>query len=262
MSVLAIDIGNSRVGFGVFTAGKSQDPALRLKHAELDSELAATLKKLWERTQAESAAADDEDSEVVIASVVPAATERIAYSVKQYLDAPVRIVGKDVRVLLKTKLRDETTVGQDRLLAAMAAYVNVEKACVIVQVGTALVVDCIDDDGIFQGGAIAPGLQMGARALHEFSAQLPSVSLTPPDDAVPYGRFTEEAINLGLYAGARGGVRELIERYATALKGWPHVVATGGDALALLGEMEIVDSFVPDLVLQGAALAWEAWRVE
>jgi pantothenate kinase type III len=55
-------------------------------------------------------------------------------------------------------------------------------------------------------------------------------------------------------------VRELVERYATALGSWPHVVATGGDAQALLGESDFVDSFVPDLVLQGAALVWEHSR--
>jgi type III pantothenate kinase len=130
-----------------------------------------------------------------------------------------------------------------------------------VQLGTALVVDCVDDEGIFRGGAIAPGLQMSAKALHDFAAQLPAVSLTPPEDATPFGRFTQEAINLGLYVGLRGAVRELLERYATALGAWPHVVATGGDASVLLGESGLVDSFVPDLVLQGAALTWEHQRM-
>ena len=58
-------------------------------------------------------------------------------------------------------------------------------------------------------------------------------------------------------------MRELLERYATALGVWPHVVATGGDAQAIFaseGGGAIIDSFVPDLVLQGAALAWEHSR--
>jgi len=259
MSVLAIDIGNSRVGFNVFTQGKAQDEALRLAHADLDKELAATLKTLWEKAQRETTENDDDDTEVVIASVVPELTERVEYSARQYLDAPVRVVGRDFKVPLKTMLRDETTVGQDRLLGALAAFVNVEAACAVVQVGSALVVDCIDDEGIFRGGAIAPGLMMGAKALHEYAAQLPAASLTPPQDDVPFGRFTQEAINLGIFIGGRGAVRELLERYASALGSWPHVVATGGDAQSLLGP-DMVDSFVPDLVLQGAALAWEHFR--
>lgn len=262
MSVLAIDIGNSRIGFNVFTDGKAQDAALRITQTDLDQELAQTLKSLWEKAERETSESDDDVAEIVIASVVPSLTDRIAQSARQYLSAPVRIVGKEVKVPLKTMLRDETMVGQDRLLGALAAYVNVESACAIIQVGSALVVDCIDAEGIFRGGAIAPGLMMGAKALHEYAAQLPEASLTPPADEAPFGRFTQEAINLGLFVGARGAIRELLERYATALGSWPHVVATGGDAQALLGGnyTELVDSFVPDLVLQGAALAWEKFR--
>jgi type III pantothenate kinase len=262
MSVLAIDIGNSRVGFNVFTQGKAQDPAIRLHHAELDKELDSTLKHLWEKTQSESSEAGDDDTEIVIASVVPELTSRIDHVAREHAGAQPQIVGTDLKVPLRTMLKDETTVGQDRLLAAMAAYVNVEAACAIIHAGSALVVDCIDDEGIFRGGAIAPGLQMGAKALHEFTAQLPIPSLTPPTNEAPFGRFTQEAINLGLYAGARGTIRELLERYATALGSWPHVVATGGDAQSILGDAELVDSFIPDLVLQGAALLWEKARQE
>ena len=265
MSVLAIDIGNSRVGFNVITGGKAQDPAQRLAHAELDTQLASTLKSLWEKALRETDDQADDETEVVIASVVPALTQRIEYSALQYLNTPAKVIGRDLKVPLKTALRDEATVGQDRLLGALAAFVNVEAACAIIHAGTALVVDCIDGEGIFRGGAILPGLMMGGKALHEYAAQLPTTSLTPPTDDVPFGRYTQEAINLGLYIGARGAVRELLERYATALGSWPHVVATGGDAQALLGgpgESELVDSFVPDLVLQGVALAWEHERKE
>ncbi len=89
------------------------------------------------------------------------------------------MVGRDIHVPLKTALRDESTVGKDRLLGALSAYVNTQKACVIIHAGSALVVDCVDDEGIFRGGAISPGLAMGAKALHEFAAQLPAVSMTP-----------------------------------------------------------------------------------
>jgi len=259
MSVLAIDIGNSRVGFNVYTKGKAQDPTIHLHHFELDKDLASTLKMQWEKAERETRENEDDDTEAVITSVVPELTERIAYSALQYLNTKARVIGRDFKVPIKTVLRDETTVGQDRLLAALAAYVNVERACAIVQLGSALVVDCIDDEGIFRGGAIAPGLVMGAKAMHDFAAQLPEVSLTPPTADVPFGRFTQEAMNLGLFASVRGAVRELLERYATALGSWPHVVATGGDAQAVLGDAagtgsELVDSFVPDLVLCGLAL--------
>jgi type III pantothenate kinase len=259
MPVLAIDIGNTRVGLAAFTGGKSEDPSIRLTHAELDRELPRTLASLWEKVEAQ-AGDEDDNTGIIIASVVPALAQTIESAIQRQLQKNPILIGRDLKVPLKTMLTDESTVGQDRLLAAVAAYVNVESACAIIHAGTALVVDCIDDEGIFRGGAIAPGLRMGAIALHEYAAQLPEASLTPPADDVPYGRFTQEAINLGLYAAARGTARELLERYATALGAWPHVVATGGDAQTLFADIGLVDSFIPDLALQGAALVWEHSR--
>ena len=260
MSVLAIDVGNTRVGFGVYTLGKAQDPAQRLAHGQLEAEMAGALNNLWQKALAETGTNEGDETGVVIASVVPELTDQIRKAVLKHLNQDAQVIGKDLTIPIKTQLRDDKTVGQDRLLAAMAAYVNVESACTIIHAGTALVVDCIDDEGIFRGGAIAPGLQMGAQALHEHTAQLPGASLTPPTDDVPFGRYTQEAINLGLYVGMRGAVRELIERYATAIGHWPHVVATGGDAQAILGDSDLVQSFVADLVLQGISLTWEHSR--
>lgn len=266
MSVLAIDIGNTRVGFNVYTDAKARDPSIRLHHHELEAQLSETLRNLWEKAKREAEVVEDEFTGVAIVSVVPEMIEKMEHAVMDELGVESRVIGRDIKVPLKTALRDEATVGQDRLCGSLAAYVNVEAACAVIHMGTALVVDCVDSEGLFRGGAIAPGLVMGSKALHEFSAQLPVVSLTPPALDVPFGRFTEEAINLGLYASARGAIRELLERYATALGSWPHVVATGGDAPSILGDREeagaggvrdLVQSHIPDLVLQGAALTWE-----
>ena len=204
MSVLAIDIGNTRVGLAVFTAGKAAEPAVRFQHAELEQSLPATLRNLWKRAGAESAELGDDENAVVVTSVVPKLAEGVEVMVREHLGIKPVLIGRDLRVPLKTALREGHTAGQDRLLGALAAYVHVEKACAIVQAGSALVVDCIDEAGVFRGGAILPGLQMAAKALHDFAAQLPSASLTPPEESEPFGRYTQEAINLGLYVGRAG----------------------------------------------------------
>ncbi len=276
MSVLAIDIGNSRIGFNVYTDGKALDSPVRLLHADLDAQLEETLETLWKKTHHESETVEDEHTGIVIVSVVPNLTERFERTIQETVRAEPRLIGRDIIVPLKNMLSNENTVGQDRLCGALAAYVNIEAACAVIHMGSALVVDCVDGEGNYRGGAIAPGLAMSAKALHEFAAQLPLVSLTAPANDVPFGRFTEEAINLGLFAAQRGAIRELLERYATALGAWPHVVATGGDAPTILGESEsggsseggggaggikdLVQSHIPDLVLRGAALAWEHAR--
>ncbi len=251
MSVIAIDIGNTRIGVGLFTAGKSADPALRFNHSDLQSEMLAYLEKLSTGVTDGGRRPDG----VVLASVAPEWTDRVAELISNRCSMTPEIVGRDLKIPVQTNLTDESTVGVDRLLGALCAYVNTEQACAIISAGTALVVDCIDDAGIFLGGAIAPGLALAAKAMHTGTAQLPMANLDLPQE--PFGRDTMAALNLGAYASIRGAAAYLLERYAEKLGHWPHVVGTGGDAMRVFGNSGLVDSFIPDLVLQGAALVWE-----
>lgn len=248
MTLIALDIGNTRIGVGLFSQGKGLDPAQRIARDQWETTLPPLLKAMAKQ-------APEKIEGGIIASVAPPLNGQVRRMVKEAIGLEPEFAGTDLSIPLKTSLTDAKTVGVDRLLAALCTYVNTERANVIISAGTALVVDCVDETGQFLGGAIAPGLRLSARALHEWTAQLPLASLDLPTEFA--GRSTMEALNLGLYAAARGGVRELIERYAEHLESWPHVVATGGDAQRLLADSGLVDSFIPDLVLLGAALVWE-----
>ncbi|MFV0446071.1 MAG: type III pantothenate kinase [Planctomycetaceae bacterium] len=108
-------------------------------------------------------------------------------------------------------------VGIDRLLNAIAANQlrRAGQAAVVVSSGTATTVDYVAPDGSFCGGAILPGFELSARALHEYTALLPLIPLDvvlqePPDEL---GRNTEAALRSGLYWGHVGAVRELVRRF-------------------------------------------------
>ena len=101
---------------------------------------------------------------------------------------------------------------------------------------------------------------MGARALHDFTAQLPVRVADAAGGERAFRAVHAGGDQSGIACGVRGAVRELLERTRRRWGSWPHVVATGGDARRLVRAAELVDSFVPDLVLQGAALAWEHER--
>jgi len=108
-------------------------------------------------------------------------------------------------------------VGIDRLLNAVAVnHVRPDGVpAIVVDSGTATTVDYISGAGEFLGGAILPGFDLSARALHGYTALLPlvdksSLPETPVDDI---GRNTEAAIRSGLYWGQIGAVRELLARY-------------------------------------------------
>lgn len=146
-------------------------------------------------------------------------------------------------------------VGMDRLLAAVAANARREpgRAAVIVDFGTAITVDLVDVDGVFRGGAIMPGAEMAADALHTYTDALPRVTLSPHAEIPPVGKNTHLAIQAGLYWSAVGAVRELAAQIAKNLARPPHLFLTGGGAELIargLGDAPRWE-IVPEMVLAG-----------
>lgn len=148
-------------------------------------------------------------------------------------------------------------VGADRLLNAVAAnrIREANRSALIVDTGTAITVDCVNADGQFTGGAILPGVLMGARAMHEFTTTLPLIDgrkflETPP---TPIGRNTEDAMASGLYWGHLGAVKELISRMSRQLNDSPQVFITGG-ALPIL-QPDFPEAICePNLTLMGTVI--------
>jgi type III pantothenate kinase len=166
-------------------------------------------------------------------------------------------IGRDVPIRLTHALDDASTVGQDRLLNALAAYDRAEQACVVIDVGTAVTIDFMDGQGTFQGGIIAPGVRMMLDALARSTDALPEIVYERPDPARgPFGRDTQHAMRLGVTDAVMGAVRSATERFAEAYGAYPQIIATGGDA-GLLEETGLVEHLVPDLQLLGIGLCLE-----
>ena len=147
-------------------------------------------------------------------------------------------------------------VGIDRLLAAVAAnrIRPPDRQALVVQLGTAITVDLLSAQGAFLGGAILPGIAMAARSLHEFTDLLPLLdmsTLAGPPGAL--GTDTVGAMQSGIYWGAVGGIRHLIELMSPAASG--QVYLTGGAAPSVAGLIAPDATYVPHLTRAGIALA-------
>jgi len=244
--VIVLDIGNTHIGSAVWQNGNLLAPLSVATHDE--AEFAKTFAAHAESCPAGRPAA------VVIASVVPHALERIRAFVSGVLDQDALVVGENVALPIDVALSDRKSVGIDRVCAAAATYDRLQSACTVVDFGTAVTVDLVNAEGAFLGGAILPGLRMQLRALHEFTAQLPLVTIGMPELA--YGRNTVEAVQTGVCRGLAGAVRWIVEGYATSLNHWPQVVATGGDLEFLAPHCDFLDTIVPHLTLRGVGLAY------
>lgn len=245
MNLIAVSIGNTRTRIGIF-AGEGPLGELESTSVISSDEPEAIANAVLE-AQAPG------ETPVVMATVRP----DVAQSVMEALIRDGRDVyrfgrgGRELTVPIQRALEDDLTVGQDRLLSALGAWSRAQQATIIIDAGTAVTVDFVDGQGIFQGGAIAPGLNMMLAALHEKTAALPEVRYEPVGDDRPFGKSTMEAMRLGVQACVKGMTRHLAERYSEVYGAYPQIVATGGDARILFEDDDLVEAIVPDLTLIG-----------
>ncbi len=246
-NVVACDVGNTRVSLAC-VKGEDVGEVQTLRVGEL-ARLGEALTAMWEAAKP--------PRKIAACSVNPSALKALEAAADDALAEDVLVVGRDLPLPIDTDLSAPDEVGTDRLCAAAAAFDRLGVPCVVADFGTAVTVDCVSREGVFLGGAILPGLAMGARALAGETAQLPAVTPAAPEWV--FGKDTAQAIVGGLVFGARGALRALIEAYATELGEWPLVIATGGDAELVCnapGTDELIQAIVPDLVLRGVAAAY------
>ncbi|MBN1765026.1 MAG: type III pantothenate kinase [Sedimentisphaerales bacterium] len=256
MDLIAIDIGNSTISLGVFTREKlDRTEHVSVIKADSDS-IRDMLTAFRELCGPQPLGA--ETVPIAVSSVNPMGLAIVEKSALEALNQNILLIGRDFPLEMKVAIENPKTVGPDRLLTAYAAYAVIESSVVIADFGTAMTIDCVNDNGIFLGGTILPGLNLSAQSLNEHTSALPHVKIKLPDSV--FGINTESAIQSGIYYGALGALREIVERFAMELGHWPQVVATGGNCKLIAQQCDFIDSLVPDLCLDGLYLAYRRYR--
>ncbi|WP_339644590.1 type III pantothenate kinase [uncultured Porticoccus sp.] len=143
---------------------------------------------------------------------------------------------------------DPSSMGVDRWLALLAVRDQFKDACVVVDAGTAITVDLLNEQGYHLGGYIVPGFPMIYQSLNRGTSniRLESVSIS---DCLP-GKTTGEAVSHGAYLM----IKTLIEASRATLQTNTQpvrVIVTGGDGSALIGALGGDCIYVRDLVLDG-----------
>jgi type III pantothenate kinase len=267
INLLVLSVGNSRLAIGTFVAGEltqtrrvalADKPDLAVVIGGAYEPLAGRSGLALQKKNGNGAEASGRGGAAVVGlSVNPEQAKSVQEAVDRATGQAVRWIGRDIELPITVLTDDPAKTGVDRVLNVAAAYEQLGKACVVVDAGTAITVDCCGEKGEFLGGAIAPGVAMMLDALHARTAGLPRVDFGKGDLPVDgIGSSTEGAIRSGVYHGIRGMVRELAEAYATQIGTWPEVIATGGDAALLFEGWELIHAIAPDLTLYGAALAY------
>jgi len=193
-------------------------------------------------------------TDVCMCSVVPPLTGIFEEVSETYFHIKPLSITAGVKTGLQISYDNPRDVGADRIVDAVAAINLYGKPVIVVDFGTATVFDAISKDGIYLGGAIAPGINVAAEALFLNTSQLRRVELVAPKSAI--GQNTSTALQAGLVLGYAGLVTGLVERFKSELGPEAKVIGTGGLATIISKEADVFDDINQDLTLIGLRMIY------
>lgn len=186
---------------------------------------------------------------VIVCSVV-GVPDAILQFLRQHL-AYVLLLDHQTPLPIKNAYKTPTTLGYDRLAAAVGAYaMHPNKPLLVIDAGTAITYDFVSPDNEFIGGNIAPGATMRFSALHHFTQKLPRLSLPTDEVDMTLGNNTQTAIQMGVV----NGIVYEIEGYIARLRAkYPELLIflTGGDAFFFERRVKSSIFVSPNLLLFG-----------
>ncbi len=247
--LLAVDIGNTDIVFGVYEAG---EPVHVWRTPTLSGQPAYHYQAYLQLQMLEAGIPAGRFNMAVISSVVPGLTMAIGDLIENLLAIKPVLVGAYTYPALRLEIDYPYELGSDLIANAVAAYTRFRKNCVIVDFGTALTFTAVTGDGRVLGVAIVPGLMTAVKALFANTAQLPEVPLVLPETAI--GKNTMHSIQSGILIGYEGLVRSLLARFKEELGGDVVAIATGGLS-------SIIGTLAEEFAETDAALTLEGLRI-
>lgn len=244
--LLAVDIGNTNVTFGIFD-GEELRASWRMATGvnQMADEYASLLLNLMHHQGLDIS----DINEVAMCCVVPPLLGAFEGMFKRYFKVSPLIVGPGIKTGVNIRMDNPKEVGTDRIVNAAAAHHLYGGSVIVVDLGTATTFDTVSKDGDYLGGAIAPGIVTATEALYARAAALPRVELIRPKQVI--GTNTIAAMQSGTVFGYVGLIEGIVGRIQRELGEKAVVVATGGYAELMAKETAVIDKVNPELTLVG-----------
>lgn len=246
MTALLLDIGNSRIKWGVLDDGSIRRTG-HIAHDQIDDKgLAALTSKLPRRVDA------------VLASNVAGTSfaTRLSGVIGMHCNVDVRFARSEKEACgVVNSYRQPRRLGVDRWVAMIGAWAECETACLVVDAGTAVTIDALDAGGQHLGGQIIPGIPLMAGSLATRTSDIPNIQRRASSAGIGTGMFASTTAG-AVGQGALNAVVGAIERASRAMCeefGGATIILTGGDASRILKSLDEDAIHRPHLVLQGLA---------
>ncbi len=251
--ILAVDVGNTNIVFGIFKQ-KSLVSHWRIgsDKTKTSDEYGVLLINLIDARGINLKSIKG----AIVSCVVPPLLDVLISTLKSYFDVDPIVVEPGIKTGMPILYHNPKEVGADRIANAVAAFEDYKKSVIIVDFGTATTFDCISEKGEYLGGAISPGLFISAEALFGAASKLPKVELIVPKTVI--GKTTVHSIQSGIvygYAGLVDGIVERIQKEMSTTH--PKVIATGGLANLIAPESTTINAVDEFLTLKGLRLIHE-----
>ncbi|WP_158974476.1 type III pantothenate kinase [Cellulophaga sp. L1A9] len=230
---LIIDAGNSLIKISVFRE------KTEIHHEQFEiSEFVARVKLIFDKFP--------NITDAIISSV--GALERTDMAVVSLFCKLHQLTSK-TKTPIKNSYATPETLGVDRIALATAAfYHNPKGNTLVIDAGTCITYDMVNDYGEYIGGAISPGIHMRYKALHEQTAKLPLLEKEELTDFI--GNSTINCIHSGVVNGVTIELNGIIEQYNQRFNNLT-VILTGGDALFLSKRTKNTIFANPKFLLEG-----------
>ncbi len=265
-AVVAIDIGNTRAKFGIFTpsmTGFVDAQSIVARVLNQTSDLSIEFLRWWNSLETSTV------TQIVVAGSDPDVRDELLrrWPIKQHVPL---VISSFQQIPVTVDVDLPSRVGIDRLLNAFAVgrLKDTAHPAIVVDSGTATTVDLVTADGAFRGGSILPGLRLSAHAMHDYTARLPLLNVDEMLQSLPVlpGRNTEAAMLAGLFIGQLGAVREIASRLADSARNIfadhqePQLFITGGGSRQLADHLA-GSVYVDSLALHGLAMLGHCGKV-
>ncbi|MEK8179392.1 type III pantothenate kinase [Flavobacterium buctense] len=210
--LLAIDIGNTRIKAAVFEDNTLLDLIIFDKK-EMVEKIEFILEKFLK-----------------ITSIVVASVGNMDKSVFHTLEKKISIhfISHESQFPFANLYTTPKTLGIDRMVLATGATLQFpNQNRLVIDAGTCITYDFVDEDNRYLGGAISPGIRLRYESLHQFTAKLPLLNKAYPEYVI--GNSTEESIHSGVVNGITLEIDGFIEQYKAQYAKFI-IILTGGDA--------------------------------
>ena len=250
---LVIDCGNTNTVFAIYSYKKSK---LLLENSwRLDSSEKRTPDDyfIWLNQVLSFSKIDlKKIYGVSIASVVPDALFSLLNFNKEYLKIEPFIVGENnLKIGIDINIDNPSEAGADRIVNAVAVKKFYNKPSIVIDFGTATTFDIVSKSGSYEGGIIAPGVNLSLEALYMAASRLPRIKVDNTKNINVVGKNTKDSMYSGIYWGYISLIEGLVKRINEEKNFNYYVIATGGLSNLFSKNCSIIEKVDNELTLNG-----------